>query len=204
MKSDQIIRQHLDALAEVDPDVARALSQVGYPRARQRPSGFSALLATIISQQLSTHAADSIQRKLYALMDEVTPRHLIQLSVSEMRAAGLSMRKVEYARGLADAMLEGRFDPQALETMSDDDALAEIIALRGFGRWSAEIHLMFSLQREDIFPADDLALRVALQNLKGLSERLAAGGARDLVEHWSPWRSAGSLLLWHFYRGAPA
>ncbi len=104
---------------------------------------------------------------------------------------------------LAQAMAEGSFDPSQLETMDDPMAIKAITSLRGFGPWSAEIYLMFSLQRSDIFPADDLALQVALQRLKGLAQRPTPKQAHALIEHWSPWRSAGSLFLWHYYRGAP-
>ena len=87
--------------------------------------------------------------------------------------------------------------------MDDRAALEAITSLRGFGVWSAEIYLMFCLQRSDIFPAGDLALRVALQKLKGLKQALSEQQARGLVEAWAPYRSAGSLFLWHYYRGAP-
>jgi DNA-3-methyladenine glycosylase II len=113
------------------------------------------------------------------------------------------MRKVEYAQGLAQAILDGDFVPADLEAKENDEVTKAITALRGFGVWSAEIYLMFSLQRNDIFPADDLALQVALQRLKGLAQRPTPGQARSLIEHWSPRRSAGSLFLWHYYRGAP-
>jgi len=88
--------------------------------------------------------------------------------------------------------------------MTDTEAINAITALRGFGHWSAEIYLMFSLKRQDVFPADDLALQVALGRLKSLSEKPTPKQARDLVAHWTPWRSVGSLFLWHYYQGAPA
>ena len=94
-------------------------------------------------------------------------------------------------------------DVDALAELDDDDAIRSITAIRGFGTWSAEIYLMFSLQRSDIFPANDLALQVAIQRLKGLESRPNEKQARQAIEHWAPWRSAGSLFLWHFYRGAP-
>ena len=87
--------------------------------------------------------------------------------------------------------------------MDDPTAIKTITSLRGFGPWSAEIYLMFSLQRSDIFPAGDLALRIALQKLKGIDTTLDEKQARELVARWSPYRSAGSLFLWHYYRGAP-
>jgi len=116
----------------------------------------------------------------------------------------LSMRKVEYAQGLASAILDGVLNPDDLPALNDAEAIKAISAIRGFGLWSAEIYLMFSLQRGYIFPAGDLALQVALQRLKGLEARPTQKQARALIEHWSPWRSAGSLFLWHYYRGAPA
>ena len=100
-------------------------------------------------------------------------------------------------------MVERRFDPRVLSDMDDQSVIKAITALRGFGAWSAEIYLMFSLQRSDIFPAGELALRIALQKLKGLQQPLSEKQARELVESWSPYRSAGSLFLWHYYRGAP-
>jgi DNA-3-methyladenine glycosylase II len=120
-----------------------------------------------------------------------------------LRGAGLSARKVEYVEGLARAIVDNSFEPSRLAEMGDQAAIESITSLRGFGTWSAEIYLMFSLQRVDIFPAGDLALRVALQKLKGFENRLNDREAREIVEAWSPYRSAASLFLWHYYRGAP-
>jgi len=115
----------------------------------------------------------------------------------------MSFRKIEYAKGLAEAQLAGTFDAEGLDQLSDEKVIESITALRGFGRWSAEIYLMFSLGRQDVFPADDLAIQVALGRLKGLEKKPTPKQARDLIEHWAPWRSVGSLFLWHYYRGAP-
>ncbi len=203
MNSAASVRHQVEQIAAIDADVAQALDQVGYPQARQRPQGFETFLATIVSQQLSTQAAATILRRVHALMPSLSAAGLLDVSVEALRGAGLSMRKVEYARGLAEAIETGDFTPDTLAQMQDEEAIAAITALRGFGRWSAEIYLMFSLQRQDLFPRDDLALRVALQKLKGYERKLTAAEAADMVAHWSPWRSAGSLFLWHFYRGAP-
>ncbi len=198
------IKSGLDAIARVDSDLAAALDELGYPAPRIRPPGFDTFLATIVSQQISTEAARAIMSRVRVLLPEPNADALLQLPEGALRAAGLSGRKVEYAYGLAEAMVAGQFKPQNLGKLSDADAIAEIVALRGFGVWSAEIYLMFSLQRRDIFPAADLALQLALQKLKKLESRPTPKVARDAVAHWAPWRSAGSLFLWHFYRGAPA
>ena len=199
-----IIHQGMQALAKADPDVAKAASWVGAPPAREREKGFEAFFATIVSQQISTAAASAILQRLRDQLPELNAETVMAIDAQRLRDAGLSWRKVDYAKGLAAATLDGDFDAQALESMDDATAIQAITALRGFGRWSAEIYLMFSLKRADIFPADDLALRVALGRLKGLEKRPTPGQARALVEHWAPWRSVGALFLWHYYRGAPA
>lgn len=200
----KLIDRGLSALAKIDPEVAAAVAVLGAPPPRLRPPGFETFLATIVSQQLATEAARAILGRVQDLLPEISAQALLAVEDGALRAAGLSYRKIEYAKGLAQAVQDGRFDIDALAGMSDEEAIASITALRGFGRWSAEIYLMFSLRRPDIFPADDLALQVALGRLKQLDGRPTAKQARDLVAHWAPWRSVGSLFLWHYYRGAPA
>ncbi|MFK8069109.1 MAG: DNA-3-methyladenine glycosylase [Gammaproteobacteria bacterium] len=193
------IEKALDTIAAIDTDVAKAISEIGYPEPRIRPDGFETFFSTIVSQQISTKAADAIWGRIKNLMININAETLLALTDKDLRASGLSQRKLEYAQGLAKAIVEGDFDPSALKMMDDEDAINAIIQLRGFGRWSAEIYSMFSLQREDIFPADDLILLSSLQKLKQLPERPTPKKARDLILHWSPWRSSGSLFLWHYH-----
>ncbi|MCG8427333.1 MAG: hypothetical protein MI754_08265 [Chromatiales bacterium] len=200
----EFIATGMAALAEIDQDVAQAFENLGPPPPRIRPKGFETFLATIVSQQISTEAAKAIMGRVKQLLPEASAEALLSVDDQALREAGLSFRKIEYAKGLAEAAQSGRFDIDGLEVMSDSDAIDSITALRGFGRWSAEIYLMFSLKRPDIFPADDLALQVALGRLKKLPEKPTPKQARDLIAHWAPWRSVGSLFLWHYYRGAPA
>ena len=199
----QKIKRHLNKLALLDADLERGLELVRYPKPRIREQGFATLLSTVVGQQISTHAAAAVMHRVRALLPKMEAIELLQLPPGALREAGLSRRKVEYVEGLAQAIAEGSFDPSQLETMDDPTAIRAITALRGFGPWSAEIYLMFSLQRSDIFPAGDLALRIALQKLKGFDTALDEKQARELVAAWSPYRSAGSLFLWHYYRGAP-
>lgn len=200
----QFIDTALTELAGVDSDIARALPHVGAPAPRIREKGFSALMAIIIGQQVSVEAAAAIRRRVEALLGEVTAEQVLATEDQALRDAGLSWRKIEYANGLANAVSSGELSLEALPDMGDETAIKTISSLRGFGRWSAEIYLMFSMQRQDIFPADDLALLVALGRLKRLDEKPTPKQARQLIEHWAPYRSAGSLFLWHYYRGAPA
>ncbi len=187
----------------MDPDVKTGLQLVRYPPPRIREEGFATFLSTIVSQQISTEAAAAIMQRVRALLPGMEAAEVLQLPTGSLRAAGLSARKVEYVEELARAMLSKQFDPAKLAQMEDQAVIETITSLKGFGPWSAEIYLMFSLQRSDIFPAGDLALRIALQKLKGIDEALNEKQARAVVESWAPYRSAGSLFLWHYYRGAP-
>jgi DNA-3-methyladenine glycosylase II len=197
------IKNHLDALAKLDPDLQRGLELVRYPEPRIRVQGFETFLSTIVSQQISTEAAASIMRRVQALLPSMEAQEVLRLPAGALRAAGLSGRKVEYVEALARAIDENRFEISRLAEMEDQAVIEAITALRGFGAWSAEIYLMFSLQRSDIFPAGDLAIRVALQKLKRIDNKLSEKQAREMVASWAPYRSAGSLFLWHYYRGAP-
>lgn len=200
---ENLIRKALDELANTDPDVAIGLDLVGYPPPRIRPHGFSTLLNIIVGQQISTKAAASILGRLLDAMGENTAPALLNLNIDEIRAAGMSQRKAEYAQGVANAIVSGALDIEALPTMEDDIAIKELVKLRGIGQWSGEIYAMFSLGRTDVFPADDIALQEALKRLKRLNERPTGKAIRPLVAHWSPWRSVGALFLWHYYHGAP-
>ena len=197
------LKRGLDAVAEQDPQVAAGLALVGYPEPRLSDHGFATLLNIIISQQISKEAAASIRGRVEALYPSGTAADFLTLSEEELRGAGFSRPKVAYARGLAEAIEDGRLDIAVLADMTDDEAVAAITALKGFGRWSAEIYCMFALRREDLFPGEDIALQEAMRRLKGLEARPTAKQARALAEAWSPWRSPMSVFLWHYYRGAP-
>jgi len=197
------IKRHLDALAQRDSDLQRGLRLVRYPAPRIREQGFETFLSTIVSQQISTEAAAAIMRRVRELLPGMEADRVLKLAPGKLRAAGLSARKVEYVEGLARAMVNQEFDPARLVEMEDAAVIDMITSLKGFGVWSAEIYLMFSLQRSDVFPAGDLALRIALQKLKGLDQPLGEKQAREVVASWAPYRAAGSRFLWHYYRGAP-
>ena len=197
------VQNAVDSICREDTDVAKAIELIGYPKARNRKPGFETLIGIIIGQQVSVAAGASIRAKLAATVDPLTPEVFLSTSESRLRAAGLSSRKVEYGLGLAEAMAEGRLATRSLNRMTDEEAIAEITQIRGLGRWSAEIYLMFALGRSDIWPAEDLAVAEALRRLKGLSIRPDRAKSEPLVESWRPHRSVGALFLWHFYQGAP-
>jgi DNA-3-methyladenine glycosylase II len=198
-----MIAKGIKYLASIDPDIKDAVELIGAPAPRIRPHGMETLVSIIISQQLSTEAAASIMAKVKNLLPDISANSILKTPPDKLRAAGLSRRKIEYVCSLAEAIKTNKLDLEALKQMPDSEAIKHITQLRGMGRWSAEIYLMFSLQRQNIFPADDLAIVIALQKLKGLEERPSAKEARVITGHWSPWLSVGSLFLWHYYRGAP-
>jgi DNA-3-methyladenine glycosylase II len=193
----------LDALAAEDPDLRRAITRVGYPAPRQRDPGFATLLRIILAQQVSTASAAAIWRKLeQALGGAATPERFLRLDDGQLRACGFSARKAEYARGLCAALAGRSLDLDLLATQDEEAAVAALVALRGFGRWSAEIYLLFALGRADVFPADDLAVQIAYQRLRRLEARPTARALRVMTEPWRPYRGAAAVFLWHYYGAA--
>jgi DNA-3-methyladenine glycosylase II len=199
------IRRALDCVAAADADVARAIARVGYPEPRRRPQGFATLLRVIIGQQVSVQAATTIYARLAAAMQEdVRPERLLRLRASRLRKAGLSAAKAKYARCLARAIEREELALDALARMPDDEALQRIQAVPGLGLWSAQIYLMFSLGRPDIWPRADIGVLRGLQNIKRLPERPSAKAADLLAERFSPHRSALALLAWKCASDKPA
>ena len=192
----------LDELADRDKDIARTLAEVGYPEPRVREPGFATLLNIIIGQQVSVQSAAAIRGRLHDAADPLTPESFLALDDDALRAVGFSRRKIEYGRLLAEDIREGRFDPDGLPALEDDTVLDQIVARKGLGRWSAEIYLLFALGRGDTWPADDLAIQVAVQHLKGLQERPDRVTMDAVAEPWRPYRGAAALLMWHVYRKA--
>ena len=201
--TDKEIMTALDAIAKRDRHVREAILQVGYPAPRNRPMGFETLMGIIVGQQVSTAAGNAIRGRLAEAVAPLTPEQYLATHEDALRAAGLSARKVDYGRGLAEAMCDGELCDDDLHTLDDHDVIKEITAIRGLGRWSAEIYLMFAMKRPDVWPAEDLAVAEALRRLKGLDERPDRKTSEALVEPWRPYRSFGALFLWHYYQGAP-
>jgi DNA-3-methyladenine glycosylase II len=195
--------QGIDRLAKVDADVARALARVGYPAPRQREPGFATLLRIMVAQQLSTKSAAAIWGRLEAACGSaVTAQRFLELEEAAFRTVGFSRQKMAHGRALAEAVAAGALDLETLAAVPEDDAVAAISALRGFGRWSAEIYLLFALGRADIFPADDLGLQIGMQRLKRLEARPNRKAMDALAEAWRPLRGCGAIFLWHYYGNA--
>ena len=189
----------LDAVAASEPAIASALARTGYPEPRIRERGYRTLLRTIVGQQVSIAAAASVWRKLEALLGEDIPPHaLLAADFDALRACGLSRQKQGYARSLCELVVSGELDLAHLPA-DDEEAIAQLVRIKGIGRWSAEIYLLFAEGRHDIWPAGDLAVQAGIARILGLPERPSEKAARDLAERWRPHRGAVAIFTWHCY-----
>jgi DNA-3-methyladenine glycosylase II len=193
------IKQGIDAVCAIEPQMARALGHAGYPEPRIRERGYTTLLRTIVGQQISVAAAASVWRKLEAELGSGCPAAAVAASdFAALRACGLSAQKQGYARSLAELTLSGGLPLDNLPT-DDEAAIALLTQVKGIGRWSAEIYLLFAEGRPDIWPAGDLAVQEAVKRILGLAERPAEKAARKLADPWRPHRGAIAILSWHCY-----
>ena len=193
------IRAGLDAVADCEPRVAAARDRVGYPEPRIRPTGYRTLLRTIVGQQVSVAAASSVWRKLETeLGEDIAPGELLARDFDALRACGLSRQKQGYARSLCELVENGALDLDNLPA-DDEEAIAELTRIKGIGRWSAEIYLLFAEGRPDIWPAGDLAVQEGLKRLLTMQNRPSEKETRALGEPWSPHRGAMAIFTWHAY-----
>lgn len=196
------LREGIDAVAAIEPRIARALALVGYPEPRIRPTGYMTMLRTIVGQQVSVAAASSMWGKLEGeLGADFAPQELLARDFDTLRACGLSRQKQGYARSLCELVVAGEVDFDALPA-DDETAIAELVRIKGIGRWSAEIYLLFAEGRPDIWPAGDLAVQEGVARLLDLEARPAEKETRTLAEPWRPHRGAMAIFTWHCYNNS--
>jgi DNA-3-methyladenine glycosylase II len=197
------LRQSLDAIAAVEPAFAAALERVGYPQPRISQPGYVTLLRAIVGQQVSIQAAAAIWARVDAAAGGAAdPAKLVAVSDEALRAAGLSRMKAAYAKSLAEEILSGRLDLANLPA-DDEEAIALMTRVKGIGRWSAEIYLLFAEGRLDIWPAGDLAVQIEVGRILGLPARPTEKATRNLAEPWRPHRGAAAIFAWHHRHVAP-
>ena len=196
------IKSAVRALAEREPAFAAVVDRDGVPEPRSSEPGATTLLRTIVGQQVSVAAARSMWAKLEAAFGSPPDLHrLLAASDEELRAAGMSRQKSGYIRSLASLVISGELDLDALPK-DDEEAIALLTKIKGIGRWSAEIYLLFAEGRPDVFPAGDLAVQVELGRLMGLKDKPTEKQLRELAEAWAPYRGAAAVLAWHSYNSA--
>lgn len=197
------LRASLDELALREPAIAAALAEAGYPEPRDSAPGYITLLRTIVGQQVSIKAAASMWTKLETLVGDPSPANILAASDETLRAAGLSRQKMSYARSLAEEVLSGALD---LDDLDDEDeaAIAQLVRVKGIGRWSAEVYLLFAEGRPDIWPAGDLVVQIQTGRILGLPEKPGERRVRELAEGWRPHRGAAAIFAWHHHRHSAA
>ncbi len=193
------LHEGLDAVAAIEPGIARALGRVGYPEPRIRETGHQTMLRTIVGQQVSVASAASVWNKLEAEVGaQMLPQELLARDFDALRACGLSRQKQGYVRSLCELVAANELDFHSLPA-DDEDAIAQLTRIKGIGRWSAEIYLLFAEGRRDIWPAGDLAVQAGLARLLDLPARPDEKATRTLAEPWRPYRGATAIFTWHCY-----
>lgn len=196
------MKKHVEELAIREPAFARVVEQHGIPGPRTSERGAQTLLRTIVGQQVSVAAARSMWAKLETAFGSPPDLHrLLAASDEDLRAAGMSRQKSGYIRSLAQLVVSGELDLASLPK-DDEEAIALLTKIKGIGRWSAEIYLLFAEGRADVFPAGDLAVLVELGRLMGLENKPSEKQLREIAEGWRPYRGAAAILAWHSYNSS--
>ncbi|MBK6795948.1 MAG: DNA-3-methyladenine glycosylase 2 family protein [Acidobacteria bacterium] len=186
-------------LGAQDQDLGKIVTLYGPPPLWKREEGFHTLIHIILEQQVSLASAKAAYVRLVEALRVLTPENFLKLDDEELKTIGFSRQKTRYGRNLAEAVIQGALDPESLGTLEDAEVRSRLMSLKGIGAWTADIYLLMALGRPDIWPTGDLALAVAVQQLKQMSHRPTTQALADLSEDWRPWRAVAARILWHFY-----
>jgi DNA-3-methyladenine glycosylase II len=192
-----------DELASNDTDLQKIIDTHGYPPFWSRPNSFESLVHIILEQQVSLASALSALNKLKERVQELTPARVLLLTDEEMRACYVSRQKNGYIKYLAEALLSVQLKLEEFHDLPDDKIRSQLTALKGIGNWTADVYLMFALQRADIFPIGDLAAVNALKRVKHLHAKITIEEMLEITTQWQPYRTIAAMLLWHYYLSAP-
>ena len=187
-----------EACAELcvkDPVLAKVIKKFPGPILTSKGDLFSTLIRSIVGQQISVLAADAVWGRFSALVGEISPKLILKQTPEALKNSGLSARKVEYIRGISETWTK-EYAEIDWEILSDDQVKRKLIALRGVGPWTAEMILMFSLLRPDIFPIDDIGAIRAIENIYNGGEVMSKEDLLDQAENWAPWRTVATWFLW--------
>jgi DNA-3-methyladenine glycosylase II len=193
------LREAATWLASHDDALAIVLTRYGFPPLWNREPGFSTLVYIILEQQVSLASANATFRRLQGQLEQVTPENLLRLSDEALRSFGFSRQKMTYTRALASRILQENLDLAILSTMPDDAVRTFLKQFNGIGDWTADIYLSECLLRPDILPKGDIAMQEAFRVLKNLAKRPIHEDFVAQTQHWRPWRSVGTRMLWHYY-----
>ncbi len=191
-------RRILNHFGERDPKIARVIQAIGPFRLKRNRNYFLVLCRSIVSQQISTAAAETIYSRFQKLFNghAPTPERVAGLKDAPLRAAGLSRQKAAYLKDLSRRFLDKTIRPHQLNYLDNEEIIGQLTRVHGIGRWTAEMFLIFSLNRLDVLPVDDLGLRVAVQNIYGMKTRPDAKRLRTIGKKWSPWETVATWYAW--------
>jgi DNA-3-methyladenine glycosylase II len=191
--------QGIKELIQRDRDLARIVVDYGYPPQWQRESGFPTLIRIILEQQVSSASAQATFQRLNTAVDHLCPASFLLLDDLELKTIGFSRQKTNYGRILAQGIIDRTLDLASLEKLPDSEIRQKLTAIKGIGNWTVDIYLMMALQRQDVFPSNDLAVAIAIQEIKDLPTRPPAAELETIAEAWRPYRAIATKILWHYY-----
>ena len=193
----------VEELIKRDRDLARIVKDLGYPHRWQRKPGFPTLIQIILEQQVSLSSAKAAFERLVDAVEELTPESFLTLDDAELKAVGFSRQKNRYGRELAQAIVDRRLDLDSLEQLDDEAVRKKLTAIKGIGDWTTDMYLMMALQRRDVFPSKDLAVAVAVKEIKNLPTRPKKEELEAIAQPWQPYRAIATQILWHHYLNTP-
>jgi DNA-3-methyladenine glycosylase II len=188
-------------LADRDPDLASIVQRYGSPPMWSRPPGFATLIHIILEQQVSLSSARVAYNRLSEVTGNVSPTSFLKLSDWELKSFGFSRQKTNYGQQLARGIIDGSIDLDTLEGYHDEEARSRLMAIKGIGRWSADIYLLMALRRPDVWPHSDIALIKAVTRIKELKGYPSCEEWEAIGEAWRPWRSVAARIVWFEYLG---
>ncbi|MGL5833185.1 MAG: DNA-3-methyladenine glycosylase family protein [Waterburya sp.] len=189
----------IQELTERDRDLAQIINKLGYPPQWQRQPGFPTLIQIILEQQVSLASALATFKRLNLAVTTLTPATFLSLDDLQLKEIGFSRQKTRYGRELAQAIMEQVLNLDELANLDDLSIRKKLTAIKGIGDWTVDMYLMMALQRLDIFPSKDLAVAIAIQEIKNLPSRPSTKALELIAQPWQPYRAIATQILWHYY-----
>ena len=190
-------------LIKRDRDLATVIDKLGYPPHWQREPGFPTLIRIILEQQVSLGSAKATFERLNNAVAELTPKSFLNLDDVELKAVGFSRQKTRYGKELARAIVDDELDLDSLSKLDDAEVREKLTKIKGIGDWTVDMYLMMALQRQDVFPSKDLAVAVAVKEIKNLPARPKKEELESIAQLWQPYRAIATKILWHYYLNTP-
>ena len=196
---DRTFIANIQKLIQRDRDLAKIVEAYGYPPQWKRDPGFATLIQIILEQQVSLASAKAAFERLKNFVGELTPDSFLALDDIELKAIGFSRQKTRYGRELSQAIADRTLDLASLHELDDLTIRKKLTAIKGIGDWTVDMYLMMALQRLDVFPSKDLAVAIAVKEIKNLTTRPKAAELESITQSWQPYRAVATQILWHYY-----